>query len=78
MSNPVADVMPITAFGYRWAYIACIGTLKLRKIAMKKVTVIAAVAVALLFTLATGMATVSTSSPPHYVFGHHGSVQPLW
>jgi hypothetical protein len=50
----------------------------LRKIAMKKVTITAAVAAALLFTLATGMATVPTNSFPHYVFGHHGTVLPVW
>ena len=45
---------------------------------MKKVTVIAAVAAALLFTLASGLATAPTNTPYPYVFGHYGSVQPLW
>jgi hypothetical protein len=45
---------------------------------MKKVTVIAAVAAALLFTLANGLATAPTNTPSPYVFGHYGSVQPLW
>ena len=39
---------------------------------MKKVTITAAIAAALLFTVATGLATVPTDSPRHYVFGHHG------
>jgi hypothetical protein len=41
---------------------------------MNKVVLAASVTAALLFTLATGMATVPTNSPPHYAFGHHGSV----
>jgi hypothetical protein len=45
---------------------------------MKKVTIIASVAAALLFTLATGMASVPTNSPSHYVFGHSGRILPLW
>jgi hypothetical protein len=45
---------------------------------MKKITTTAAVAAALLFTLATGMATVPTNSPQHYVFGHQGSVLQVW
>jgi hypothetical protein len=45
---------------------------------MKKITITAAIAAALLFTVATGLATVPTDSPRHYVFGHHGSVLPLW
>jgi hypothetical protein len=45
---------------------------------MNKFTITAAIAVALLFTIATGLATVPTDSPPHYVFGHYGSVPPLW
>ncbi len=47
---------------------------------MAKITFTAAVATALLFALATGMATVPTPShsPPNYVFGHYGSVPPVW
>jgi hypothetical protein len=45
---------------------------------MKKITITAAVAAALFFTLATGMASVPTNSAPHYVFGHHGSTLAVW
>ena len=70
--------MPITAFGRRCIYNYNPRVRKLRKIAMKKVTITAAIAAALLFTVATGLATVPTDSPRQYVFGHHGSVLPVW
>ena len=48
--------------------------------AIKKITLTAAVGIALLFALATGMATITTPSysPATHVFGHYGSVPPLW
>jgi hypothetical protein len=47
---------------------------------MKKVAITtAAVAAALLFTLATGLATVpSTDTVLGFVFGHEGTLLPLW
>jgi hypothetical protein len=45
---------------------------------IKKIAFTAAVASALLFALATGTANVPTKSPGGYVFGHYGSLQPLW
>jgi hypothetical protein len=54
--------------------------IKLAESAMKKIALTAAISTALLFALATGMATVPTPShsPPKYVFGHYGSVPPVW
>jgi len=48
--------------------------------AMKKVTIITgAVAAALLFTLATGLATVpSADTVLGFVLGHQGTLVPLW
>jgi hypothetical protein len=46
--------------------------------AMKKIALTAAIATALLFALAAGTASVPTKSPGNYVFGHVGSLQPLW
>jgi hypothetical protein len=53
---------------------------KLTESAMKKIAFTAAISTALLFALATGMATVPTVSysPPDHIFGHHGSVPPVW
>ncbi len=47
---------------------------------MKKVTIItAAVAAALLFTLATGLATVpSADTVLGFALGHQGTLLPLW
>jgi len=45
---------------------------------MNKITITAAIAVVLLFTIASGLATVPTNPPQHYVFGHYGSVLPVW
>jgi hypothetical protein len=45
---------------------------------MNKIILAGSITAALLFTLATGMATAPTNSPSHYVFGHHGSVLAVW
>jgi hypothetical protein len=45
---------------------------------MKKVTITAAVAAALLFTVATALATIPTDSLLNVVLGHHGDLLPLW
>ena len=50
----------------------------LTKRAMKKITLTAAVATALLFALAAGTASVPINSPGGYVFGHYGSLAPVW
>lgn len=50
----------------------------LTKRAMKKITLTAAVATALVFALAAGTASVPINSPGGYVFGHYGSLQPVW
>jgi hypothetical protein len=50
----------------------------LTKSAMKKITLTAAVATALLFALAAGTASVPISSPGGYIFGHNGSLPPVW
>ena len=54
--------------------------IKLTESAMKKIALTAAISTALLFALATGMATVPTPShsPPNYVFGHYGSIPQVW
>jgi hypothetical protein len=46
--------------------------------AMKKITLTAAIATALLFTLAVGMASVPTNPTGVYVFGQYGSPPPIW
>jgi hypothetical protein len=53
---------------------------KLTESTMKKIAFTAAISTALLFALATGMATVPTPShsPPNYVFGHYGSIPQVW
>jgi hypothetical protein len=50
----------------------------LTDIAMKRITFTAAVAAALLFALAAGVESVPTNSPRGYVFGHYGSLPPVW
>jgi hypothetical protein len=50
----------------------------LTKSAMKKITLTAAVSTALLFALAAGTASVPINSPGGYVFGHNGSLPPVW
>jgi hypothetical protein len=52
---------------------------KVMKKAMKKVILTAAVAAALVFALAVGtMGVPATSSSGKYVFGHYGSLPPVW
>ena len=46
--------------------------------AMKKIALTAAIATALLFALAAVTASVPTNASGPYVFGHVGSLQPLW
>jgi len=45
---------------------------------MKKIKLTAAIAAALLFALAAGMASVLTHAPHDYVSGHYGSLPPVW
>ena len=46
--------------------------------AMKKITLTAALATALFFALAAGTASVPINLPGGYIFGHHGSLPPVW
>jgi hypothetical protein len=50
----------------------------LTEVTMKRITFTAAVATALLLALAAGTASVPTNSPRDYVFGHYGSLPPVW
>jgi hypothetical protein len=46
--------------------------------AIKKITFTLAVAAALLLVLASGIPSVPTNSPRSDVFGHYGSLTPVW
>jgi hypothetical protein len=48
------------------------------EIAMKKIMLTAAVAAALFFVLAAGMASVPTNSPSTYQLVHSASLPPVW
>jgi len=48
------------------------------EIAMKKIMLTAAVAAALFFVLAAGMASVPTNSPSTYQVVHSASLPPVW
>jgi hypothetical protein len=55
----------------------------LRKIAMQKITLTAAIAAVLLFAIAAGTAASrvdaqSGGSPTKYVPGHHAILSPVW
>jgi len=45
---------------------------------MKKIKLTAAIAIALLFTLAFGMASVPSNPTGVYVFGQYGNPPPIW
>jgi hypothetical protein len=50
----------------------------LGEIAMKKIMITAAIAAALFFALAAGMASVPTNSPVTYQPVYSASLQPVW
>ena len=71
-----ADVLAITSSGRACTYKT--PRHLLGEIAMKKIMITAAVAAALFFALAAGMASVPTNSPCTYQPVYSASLAPVW